>query len=126
VLDPDWDGVGFTLTGSESGSEAPSSLADTINVVRSSASGETLAGTPGDDLFLLESGSGHDIVTGFAPGSGDLIVVRKSSSADIEAILGAAVQKGPDVLIRLDEHNSITLKQAALASLSADDFRFAA
>jgi hypothetical protein len=126
VLDPDWDGVGFTLTSSEDVSDWAPSLAGTDHAAQSMDADETLVGTSGVDVFLFESGFGHDTVAGFAPGSGDILVFRKASFTDIEALLDAAVQKGPDVVITLDDHNSLTLKQTDRASLGADDFRFVA
>jgi hypothetical protein len=126
VADPDWDGVGITLTSPEHVSDTAPSLAGTDHAAQNMEAGETLVGTSGVDVFLFETGFGHDTVAGFAPGSGDIIVLRKASIADIEALLDAAVQKGPDVVITLDDHNSLTLKRTALASLGADDFRFVA
>jgi hypothetical protein len=53
-------------------------------------------------------------------------VFRKSAFADARAVLNAAEQDEQDVVIVLDNHNTLTLKQTALTSLSADDFRFVA
>jgi hypothetical protein len=44
--------------------------------------------------------------------------------ADAGAVLKAARQVGGDVMIRVDDANTLLLKNIALANLSADDFRF--
>jgi hypothetical protein len=46
--------------------------------------------------------------------------------SDAASVLAAARQDGADVRITLDAHDSLVLRNVALASLCADDFRFMA
>jgi hypothetical protein len=87
---------------------------------------ETLAATARTDIIMLTHGFGHDKVTGFqgGPGRGDVLMFAETDFADVGAVMKAARQVGGDVVITVDPHNDLVLRNITLANLSADDFRF--
>jgi hypothetical protein len=93
----------------------------------SSTDSETLEATSKRDAFLFERYFGHDTVTGFqAQGNRDVIIFSKTVFADFASVMSAAKQRETDVLIEVNNENSLVLKNVMLASLQADDFRFSA
>ena len=92
----------------------------------STSADERLALGVGTDIVMLAHGFGHDTVTGFMGGAGrgDVLMFDSRDFCDAAAVLAAARQEGADVRITLDAHDSLVLRNLALASLSADDFRF--
>ncbi|RDJ20095.1 hypothetical protein DWF00_16405 [Bosea caraganae] len=92
------------------------------------AGDDALSGGSGHDSFVFAAGFGHDAIGDFTlTGSGsDTIQFDADVFAGFAAVQDAAEQVGHDVVITLDDHNALTLSNTALASLTADDFRFAA
>lgn len=89
---------------------------------------ELMVGVTAEDHFVFKTDFGNDLVIGFDAGTGfdDVIDFRDNTFANYEAVLAAAVQVGDDVVLTLDDHNSITLSNVQLSHLHQDDFRFAA
>lgn len=85
---------------------------------------DLLAGGAGSDVFAFAAGFGHDAVTDFAPGSGDVIELPGSLAADFSAVLNGSRQVGADTVITVDAADTITLHGVALTSLTAADFHF--
>jgi Ca2+-binding RTX toxin-like protein len=85
---------------------------------------DLLAGGAGSDVFAFAAGFGHDAVTDFAPGSGDVIELPRSLAADFSAVLNGSRQVGADTVITVDAADTITLHGVALTSLTAADFHF--
>ncbi|MBB4000311.1 Ca2+-binding RTX toxin-like protein [Aureimonas pseudogalii] len=83
-------------------------------------------GGAGNDTFAFDPDFGKDVVTDFVAGAGSVDVIQFDSSilATYAAVAAAATQVGSDTLITVDAANTLTLKNVALASLHADDFRF--
>ena len=92
----------------------------------STSADERLTLGDGTDIVMLMQGFGHDTVTGFMGGAGrgDVLMFDSRDFRDAAAVLAAARQEGADVRITVDAHDSLVLRNLALASLSADDFRF--
>jgi len=103
---------------------------------------DRLTGGSGNDL--IEGGAGNDILTGgsdfdtfhFAAGFGqDRIEDFGVSDPDrisfeglfdgFNAVLAATTQVGNDVVITVDDQNTLLIAGTTLANLGADDFRFA-
>ena len=88
---------------------------------------DILTGGAGADRFVFapESNISQDTITDFKPGE-DHIDLRKFAELDKDNLgawlAGHAVSKGTDTLITLATHDTITLKNVALASLQASDF----
>ncbi|HEY5795749.1 MAG TPA: metallophosphoesterase [Bosea sp. (in: a-proteobacteria)] len=98
------------------------------DVITGGAGSDLLSGGSGHDNFVFATGFGRDVISDFTlTGSGsDTIQFDAGLFADFAAVTAAAEQVGNDVVFTLDEHHALTLSNVALASLSADDFRFAA
>lgn len=94
------------------------------DVLAGGAGDDLLYGGSGNDAFVFAEGFGQDRIADF--GGADVIQFEAGLFADFAAISAAAEQVGQDVVISLDADNALTLSNVALASLSADDFRFAA
>jgi serralysin len=121
---------------------------DHNNVVEGTAGNDLLPGLGGDDNIhggkgedILVGGTGNDLLTGgqglpdqfvFNAGFGKDIITDFKNQDQIqfedglfpnsEAVLAASQQVGDDVVITLDEDNTITLLDVKLSSLQADDF----
>lgn len=89
------------------------------------AGDDILTGGSGTDSFHFAAGFGHDTITDFGASDQDLIWFNSDLFADFDAVFDHAVQVGNDVVITIDEDTSLTLNRTNLASLVADDFRFA-
>jgi serralysin len=125
---------------------------DEDNVVEGTAGNDLLPGLGGDDNInggkgkdILVGGAGNDLLTG-GQGLPDLFVFNAGFGKDIitdfknkdqiqfkaglfpnpqpESVLMASEQVGNNVVITLDEDNTITLLGVKLSSLQADDFLF--
>jgi Ca2+-binding RTX toxin-like protein len=78
----------------------------------------------GKDTFVFGAGFGHDTISDFtaAASAKDVIEFHDRLFADFAAV--QAAQVGSDVVITVDDFNSVTLLDVTLASLTADDFSF--
>jgi serralysin len=91
---------------------------------------DTIVGGAGDDLltggqglpdlFVFNAGFGKDIITDFK--NQDQIQFEDGLFPNSEAVLAASEQVGDNVVIRLDEDNTVTLLGVKLSSLQAEDF----
>ncbi len=137
--DDEWGGLPITNpfgTTLRSFSGATTSVQDAITQMRDEMfaskflgtdADEVFSATAKDDTFMFFANFGHDVIKDFdaGPGEGDVIAFRKETFADFKSVLAHVVQKGADVLITADDRSTLLLKNLALSSLSADDFRFA-
>lgn len=94
------------------------------DIIDGGGGSDRLWGGSGPDVFVFRSDFGHDAIENFS--LGDVIEFASSLFADFDAVLGAATEADGSTVIGLDEDNSVTLQNVALASLTADEFRFAA
>ncbi|MBS1164339.1 MAG: hypothetical protein H6R00_364 [Proteobacteria bacterium] len=94
------------------------------DVLNGGAGDDHLDGGVGSDTFHFDPSFGHDTVDDFSVG--DIIEFASSVFADFGAMLDAASEVDGSTVIAFDGDNSVTLQNVALASLSADEFRFAA
>jgi len=86
---------------------------------------DVLDGDSGDDTFHFVGNFGQDVVIGFAAGSaGGDVIAFAGVFTDVDEVLAASLQVGPNVLIEVDDQNGLALVDVALASLNRDDFRF--
>ena len=87
------------------------------------AGNDLLTGGQGlPDLFVFNAGFGKDIITDLK--NKDQIQFEAGLFPDAESVLMASKQVGNNVVITLDEDNTITLLGVKLSSLQADDFLF--
>jgi serralysin len=93
------------------------------------AGNDQLTGGADQDAFIFEySGNGpvdigHDVVTDFTHGQ-DQIQVNHTMFADFAAVQSHMQQVGNDVVITVDDNNSITLSNVNINSVGANDFLF--
>ncbi|MCF3933165.1 FG-GAP-like repeat-containing protein [Acuticoccus sp. M5D2P5] len=84
---------------------------------------DTLSGGFGSDTFVFEADFGHDVIEDFLLGDNTL---RFSTDifADYAAFQGAAQQVGFDVVVRVDEANTLTLENTFLFFIQESDVEF--
>jgi hypothetical protein len=89
--------------------------------------GGTLAGDlflgAGDDLVVIENGSGTSHIADFAAGAsgGDLVDVSAFFSSFV-ALQAHSQQQGNDTVITLDHNDKLVLENVQLGALNANDF----
>ncbi|SEG66061.1 beta strand repeat-containing protein [Bosea lathyri] len=93
--------------------------------IEGGAGDDLLTGGSGTDTFHFAAGFGRDAITDFGSSDTDIISFSDSLFADFGTMIAASAQVGDDVVITVDAQTSLTLHEANLLSLSADDFRFA-
>lgn len=96
------------------------------NVIEGGAGNDTLTGGGGNDTFVFHAGFGQDTILDFSEGVGvgDVIQVDRTIFANFTAVTSHAHQVGTSLVISDGVGNSITLSNATLAGLAADDFLF--
>jgi serralysin len=90
------------------------------DVLNGGTESDILTGGPGPDLFLFNADFGHDIITDLE--SQDQIQFEDGLFPDSLAVLAASQQIGDNVVIRLDNDNTVTLLDTKLSSLQLSDF----
>ena len=93
--------------------------------IEGGAGDDILTGGSGTDTFHFAAGFGRDAITDFAASDDDIISFDDALFDDFNEMIGASQQVGDDVVITVDALTTLTLRDANLLSLSADDFRFA-
>lgn len=96
------------------------------DIIDGGAGNDILTGGSGSDVFEFAAGFGKDTITDFtASGSSkDLIQFSTDLFANYADVMSHTAQVGSSVVVTLDEHNTITLANMNVSSLTADDFRF--
>lgn len=89
------------------------------------AGDDILTGGSGSDVFAFAPGFGRDQIADFAGGHEDVIEFSSDLFADFDTAMASAAQVGDDVVFTIDADTSLTLADIQLATLRADDFRFA-
>jgi len=88
------------------------------------AGNDILNGNSGSDTFRFSDDFGTDIVTDFTNGADRLDFSTHSALQSLDDILDAATQSDNNVIISLDEDNTLTLENVSLDSLDMTDFIF--
>ena len=85
----------------------------------------TLTGGNGNDTFIFRHDVGHDTITDFdAIGRDHDFLQLEGYFRDFQDLRGHMEARGNDVVITIDEHNSITLENVRLNQLDESDFYF--
>ncbi len=89
---------------------------------------DVLTGGNGDDRFVFAANFGHDEITDFQDTASvnDVLEFSNTLFADYVDLMAAASQIGSDVVISLDQDNSVTLRNTQLGTLDEADFSFVA
>jgi hypothetical protein len=97
--------------------------ADTFVFGRSgSVAGDVFLGD-GSDTVRIENGSGTSRVADFAAGAGSEDVIDVSAFfSDFDDVMHHGRQRGSDVVIELDNNDTLVLENVQLVALRADDF----
>jgi Ca2+-binding RTX toxin-like protein len=93
--------------------------------IEGGAGDDLLTGGSGTDTFHFAAGFGRDVIVDFGASDDDIISFDDALFDDFNDMIGASQQVGDDVVITVDALTTLTLRDANLLSLSADDFRFA-
>ena len=121
-----YDGASGHLTGVvNSGDGQDVIIAGSDNdTIDGGAGSDTLTGGSGDDTFVFELNCASDIVTDFTAGGViDRLDLQAFRSLDsVNAVLGRAIQAGPDTFIDLGGGDAITLSNVTKDALTAADF----
>ncbi|RDJ23165.1 hypothetical protein DWF00_21195 [Bosea caraganae] len=90
------------------------------------AGNDTLTGGSGHDAFVFQAGMGNDLITDFTltGSSSDVIEIDATLFANLASLVDVMAQDGRNVVITVDENDTITLANVSLSSLQTDDFRF--
>jgi Ca2+-binding RTX toxin-like protein len=88
------------------------------------APGETLVAGKGPDTFAFEPGFGNDAVVNFSVGK-DVLQFNPSLLANFAAAMVDAKQVGSNTVLTVDSHDSVTLQNVNLTSLTSSNFHFA-
>jgi Ca2+-binding RTX toxin-like protein len=84
-----------------------------------------LTGGNGSDTFIFRGGVGHDTITDFAANGRDHDFIQfEHYFRNFDELREHAENRGNDVVITIDEHNSITLEGVHLNQLHENDFYF--
>ena len=95
------------------------------NYLNGGAGDDTLTGGGEVDTFYwLGPSAGRDVITDFAPGSGEVVNVASAQFASYAAVQAAMAQVGSDVVITLNAANTLTLQNVLIGSLSSANFSF--
>jgi T1SS-143 domain-containing protein len=99
----------------------PSEGAGKNVVVGGMGTDDILSGGAGADTFQFAPSLGHDTIVNFEPGV-DKIDFDLAIFATVDDILAHTQQVGSDVVITVDQANSVTLTNVSTSTLSASDF----
>lgn len=96
---------------------------DTVN---GGVANDTLFGNLGDDLFVFAPNFGHDTLGDFSAiiGNNDVINFQVGTFSSYAEVQSHMVQQGADVVITLDDANTIVLQNVGIGTLTADHFIF--
>ena len=95
------------------------------NYLNGGAGDDTLTGGGEVDTFYwLGPSAGRDVITDFAPGSGEVVNVASAQFASYAAVQAAMAQVGSDVVITLNAANTLTLQNVLIGQLSSANFSF--
>ncbi len=120
-----WGGSGNdTLVGDEGSDTLVGG--DGNDTIQGGLHNDILTGGVGADTFLFHAASqtGHDAITDFSTGSGDVINFEGGSFTNHSDVIAASTEVGDDVVIAIDASSSITVEGVGLDDLQLGDFIF--
>lgn len=109
-------GTGNALDNRITGNGSPNTLAG-------GAGDDVLTGGGGADTFVVRAGEGSDVILDCqaGPGAGDVLRLEGFTFQDFAAVLAAATQSGPNLVITLAPGQMLTLANLQVSALAADD-----
>ncbi|GAU85718.1 cadherin domain-containing protein [Bosea sp. BIWAKO-01] len=96
------------------------------DILDGGAGADVLIGGTGNDTFIFSQNFGHDTISDFGDvgGNNDRIQFSTATFANFGAVAAASQQIGADVVITVDENNSVILANIAIGTLGSSDFFF--
>ena len=90
------------------------------------SSGDALVGTDGADTFVFGASFGSTEIDNFSMSgtNHDVLQIGRDVFQDWAHLLGATVQSGTDLVIKVDDFRTITLSGSSLASFRQSDVHF--
>jgi Ca2+-binding RTX toxin-like protein len=90
------------------------------------AGNDTLNGGSGNDTFVFAPNFGKDTIADFqnTGGTQDILQFDHTIFADFSTVESHMAQVGSDVVITVDDHNSVVVQNMTLSNLHASDFHF--
>ncbi len=86
------------------------------------AGDDILTGGAGRNMFVVRAGKGYDTITDFkSGGGGDALVLHGYSLADFAALRSAMRQVGSDVVLTLDNGETVTFLNHSVADFTSDN-----
>ena len=95
------------------------------NTLDGKGGNDILTGGAGADIFVMQSGGGHDLVTDFQ-NSLDRVRLDGSGLTSFSQVRADLVQQGTDVSLNLPTGESILFKNHAVTDFTASDFMLSA
>ena len=102
------------------------------NIIAGSSGTQTIDGGAGDDIlsggagaddFIMQGGTGWDLITDFETGLDDLVIGGAFTQfTSFTAVQGALTQVGADAVLRLSATDAVTFAGRNVASFTAADF----
>ncbi|MCB4824882.1 family 16 glycosylhydrolase [Roseicella aerolata] len=87
------------------------------------AGNDILTGGTGADVFVMQAGTGRDLITDFEHGVDRLVIGGGHAQfTSFAVVLAALTQNGSDVVLRLSATDSVTFAGKTLSAFSMDDF----
>ncbi len=87
------------------------------------AGNDILTGGAGADVFLMQAGTGWDLITDFENGTDRLVIGGGHAQfTSFAAVMAALTQQGNDVVLRLSASDAVTFAGRTLDAFSAKDF----
>jgi len=90
------------------------------------AGNDSLNGGSGNDTFVFAPNFGKDTIVDFqnTGGTQDVMQFSHTVFADFSAVQAHMAQVGSNVVITLDDHNSVVVQYMTIANLHSSDFHF--
>ncbi|MDH6268603.1 hypothetical protein M2360_004010 [Rhizobium sp. SG_E_25_P2] len=107
------------LTGSANANGTGNNLA---NRITGNSGDNWMTGKGGNDIFVFETGLGHDVVTDFNPGHDKIDLGGEGDFSSYSDLKSHMTAQGDDVVIATDSGDTITLASTMLSELHKSDF----
>jgi Ca2+-binding RTX toxin-like protein len=97
------------------------------DVLHGTAQNDLFVGGIGQDVFVITSGGGNDLIADFKAGAGlgDVVALEGTNFTSFAGVKAAMSQHGTDVVLDLGKGEVLTFQNADINAFADDDFTFA-